>query len=443
METQELTIIEKSVNVIKTGGQVLQNNTQIASTAIRIGEKILADIATAGGINSPELDERANNFIARCNQRKSEMNEDRKAITQIMDEIKKAFTEQENLLDVKKDGTVAARLQTERNSYAKRVAEEAQAKVLEADRQAKLQMERVEVKAKMDSDLNRYFEDYLLEKKQAITKQFNEVTLETFVKFSDKLKSFEPFYKNEHLLAFKSSVKSYTLNEAEMNALRESSMAGKYGEFNKRLTDELTALKNDTLDKLTSKQAELHEQAKALYEATQAEIKRQAEIAQANGAKKKQLEAQAVIDKQKEDQRLADLKAEQIEREQQADAKLKEEAAEASRQAEINTQLQKDAELTQALFDKEFGTQMETTAPETRTGFNLNITHQVGYAQVFAFWWEHEGQKLALDKIANTKLSQMVTFCEKYAHKTGVKISSDYVKYENDYTAINRAKKAA
>ena len=39
------------------------------------------------------------------------MNEDRKAITQIIDEIKKAFTEQENKLDPTKDGTVSNKLQ--------------------------------------------------------------------------------------------------------------------------------------------------------------------------------------------------------------------------------------------------------------------------------------------------------------------------------------------
>jgi len=57
------------------------------------------------------------------------------------------------------------------------------------------------------------------------------------------------------------------------------------------------------------------------------------------------------------------------------------------------------------------------------------------------FWWEKEGVKLPLDKIENTKISQMVAFCEKYAHKQSEKIESEYVKYEEDYTAINRKAK--
>ena len=113
METQGLTIIEKSASIISTGGAVLQKNIDIAIKAEAVGNKILADIEVAGGINSPELDQRCNDFITKCKQRKGEMNEDRKAITQIIDEIKKAFTEQENKLDPTKDGTVSNKLQAQ------------------------------------------------------------------------------------------------------------------------------------------------------------------------------------------------------------------------------------------------------------------------------------------------------------------------------------------
>ena len=43
------------------------------------------------------------------------------------------------------------------------------------------------------------------------------------------------------------------------------------------------------------------------------------------------------------------------------------------------------------------------------------------------FWWEKEGVKLPLDKIEDTKISQMVAFCEKYAHKQSEKIGK-YIK---------------
>ena len=81
------------------------------------------------------------------------MNEDRKAITKIIDEIKKAFTEQENKLDPTKDGTVSNKLQAHRNAYAKRVAEEEKKRKEEAERQAKLQQERIDVKSKIDIQL--------------------------------------------------------------------------------------------------------------------------------------------------------------------------------------------------------------------------------------------------------------------------------------------------
>ena len=48
-----------------------------------------------------------------------------------------------------KDGTVSNKLQAHRNAYAKRVAEEEKKRKEEAERQAKLQQERIDVKSKL------------------------------------------------------------------------------------------------------------------------------------------------------------------------------------------------------------------------------------------------------------------------------------------------------
>ena len=441
METQELTIIEKSASIITTGGAVLQKNMEIAMKAEAVGNKILADIEAAGGINSPELDQRANDFIAKCKQRKGDMNEDRKAITQIIDEIKKAFTEQENKLDPTKDGTVSNKLQAHRNAYAKRVAEEEKKRKEEAERQAKLQQERIDVKSKIDIQLAQYFESHLLSKKQNMQNQFNACTLPTIDAFVKKLNDYQPFYENAHLLEFKPKTTSLTLDATEMDALRTSSMAGKYTEFNERFTNELKSFKQELLDKIPSKRIELTEQEAARVQAELEEKKRQAEIAKADGERKKRLEEEARLAKIAEEERLAKQKAEQEQREKEEAARIQAEAAEAQRQAELKAQIDKEAELTQALFDKEVSIQGAAPAPEIRTGYKITVTHQAGFAQIFMFWWEKEGVKLPLDKIENTKISQMVAFCEKYAHKQSEKIESEYVKYEEDYTAINRKAK--
>lgn len=439
--SKELSIIEKSASIITTGGAVLQKNMEIAMKAEAVGNKILADIEAAGGINSPELDQRANDFIAKCKQRKGDMNEERKAITQIIDEIKKAFTEQENKLDPTKDGTVANKLQTHRNAYVKRVAEEEKKRKEEAEHLAKLQQERVETKAKIDIELAQYFESHLLSKKQNMQNQFNACTLPTIDTFVKKLNDYQPFYENAHLLEFKPKTTYFTLDAVEMDALRTSSMAGKYTEFNDRFTNELKSFRQELLDKIPSKRIELTEQEAARIQAELEEKKRQEEIAKAAGKKKARLEEEARLAKIAEEERLAKQKAEREQREKEEAQRIQDEAAEAQRKAEEEARLKREAELTQTLFDKEVAIQNTTPAPETRTGYKITVTHQAGFAQIFMFWWEKEGVKLPLDKIENTKISQMVAFCEKYAHKNSEKIESQYVKYEDVYTAINRKAK--
>jgi len=441
METQELTIIEKSASIISTGGAVLQKNIDIAIKAEAVGNKILADIEVAGGINSPELDQRCNDFITKCKQRKGEMNEDRKAITQIIDEIKKAFTEQENKLDPTKDGTVSNKLQAHRNAYAKRVAEEEKKRKEEAERQAKLQQERIDVKSKIDIQLAQHFETHLLSKKQNMSNGLNACTLDIITAFEKKVNDFQPFYENAHLLGFKPIVTSFALDAQELEALRISAMAGKYTEFNERFISELKTFKQEILDKIPSKRTELFEQETARIKAEEEERIRQEEIAKADGEKKKRLEEEARLAKIAEAERMAKQKVEQELREQEEAKRIQAEAAEAQRQAELKAQMDKEAELTQNLFDKEIAIQGSASTPETRTGYKIIITHQAGFAQVFMFWWENEGIKLPLDKIENTKISQMVSYCEKYAYKYGTKIESQYLKYEDDYTAINRRAK--
>jgi hypothetical protein len=53
------------------------------------------------------------------------MNESRSSVTQIMDSLKSMYTEVENVLDVKKAGTVPFKIQEHRNAFAKQQAEEA------------------------------------------------------------------------------------------------------------------------------------------------------------------------------------------------------------------------------------------------------------------------------------------------------------------------------
>ncbi|MBK7883038.1 MAG: hypothetical protein IPJ81_03900 [Chitinophagaceae bacterium] len=62
-------------------------------------------------------------------------------------------------------------------------------------------------------------------------------------------------------------------------------------------------------------------------------------------------------------------------------------------------------------------------------------------SEIFAMWFEKEGKNLPIDKIGNTKLDQMKAWAEKHAFKTGTKIESKFIKYEESFKAVNRKAK--
>lgn len=441
METQELTLIEKSSEVIKSGGTILAKNIDIANKAVAVGNSILEQIQAEGGINTPELDKRANDYIARCKARKSEMNEERKGVTQILDEIKKAFTEQENKLDASKEGTAPYAIQQWRNSYAKKVAEEERKKREEAEHEAIKKQEQINVKAKIEVELIRYFENYISVKKLNILDGLNNSTLQDIDLFEKRLLQFNPETTNAYMGAFKIDITSILLTSSEINTIKDNLLSEMYERFKYKATSELSKAKEEVLGMIPSKRVQLQEQEAERIKAEEEERLRQEAIAKADGEKRAKLEEEARIARIAEEERLAAQKAEN-ERIAKEDAeRIAHEAEESKKQAELKAQLDREAEATQVLFEKEVALQSETSAPETRCGYNIVITHQAGFAQVFMFWWENEGVKLPLDKIANTKISQMVTYCEKYAQKYGTKLESQYVKYEDNYTAINRKSK--
>ena len=134
IENNQVAIIENSLDVLKTYPEILIANQTRKDKAIIVGNNILSAIANTG--MNPELDERAMKYLTNIATAKKEMNESRAAVTQIMDQLKGMFTTVENDLDVKKPGTIPARIQEERNAYAKKMAEEQERKRREAERDA-------------------------------------------------------------------------------------------------------------------------------------------------------------------------------------------------------------------------------------------------------------------------------------------------------------------
>lgn len=451
--TNQVAVIENSIEILKTGPQILQSNQERQQKALAVGRNILTSIQEKG--MDAELDEKAKNYLIKVNDATKEMKEKRASVTQIMDELKKMYTVVENELDPKKAGTIPAQIQTARDEYAKQQAEEAERKRKEAERQAAITKAKIEFKADAEVKLNAYFNDYLLSQKQKFTAKFNSLVLDSFADDAHAIRKYEPNYSQQHFEAFTIGNTSSLITAEAFSEILSEVKEGKYELFAARYKEEMTATKNDIVDKLPSKHAELQEQRRLEIEAAEAkrkaeeeERKRQEEMAKANEVERARLELEAEKARAAEAERQAALKAEQErleaerkKREQEEADKLAAEAAEAQRKAEEDALIKKQGEETMAMFEKEAAIAEAAPSPETRQGFEINVLHPVGYTQIFALWFEKVGKDLPVDKIGNTKLDQMKAWAEKEAHKSGTKIESKFLKYEETFKAVNRKAK--
>lgn len=396
----ELITTSQINDIAQNGAEVLSTNKERSEKALAVGRNILQAINAAGGLN-PELDARCNKYLVNCRNAKKEMEEARKPITQLFDQIKKEFTATENELDIRKDGTVPFVIQNHRNQYVKQIEAEKENKRLEQELKLNQEKERVDVKTSIESQLSAYVQKHIEGRKDALQKSFNEITLENFEAKAKALKELQPVYHKAHFIDFKPSIETKFIVVAEVAQLFDQVMATKDFELIAAVVEgELTAYIEELIEKLPSLKKELQR------------------IAAANAEEKKALEEA------------------RAKREAEEKAKREADAAEAQRKKEEELKLQAEGEKADAIMDNlEL---FDDKGPETRSGYNINILHQAGAVEIFQFWFEREGAKCTIEELERKSIGQMKTFCERAAHKDGEMISSKYLKYEAVYKAVNR-----
>jgi hypothetical protein len=449
---ETLQIIERSADLVRNGGQILLANQSRAAKAVAVGSKILSDIQANGGKLNASLDERAMKYLANCSAALKDMQDQRKEVTQIMDALKKLYTEAEGQLDVKKAGTPAAIMQQHRNDYAREQAEEARRREQEAARQRQKESEAVELKAEISRQFYSRFNRHLSSQKQIMSNDFNLITLENYEAAQNHFSGIDPVWKYSDHSNFQPDLLARHHVPAELQQMISGIISETFEAFAAQFRTEMLEHRQSILDKLPSKKAELEriaEQERLQLEEErrqqEAERIRKAELQKAEGEKKKQLEEQQRVEREQEQQRLQQLEEDRRQQEQarlqreEADRqRLAQEEAGRKRRAEEAIELQKAEGNTLALFNETAAVAEAVQAPEARQGYEINVTHQAGFVQIFQFWFEREGKNLPIDKMGNTKLDQMKGWCEKLAHKTGEQIESKFLSYVPTYKAVNR-----
>lgn len=414
METvdNQLTVIDKSIEVFRGGSAILLSHQTRASKALKVAASILEIWEQAYALQDPEerrsalaaIDKRSNDFLANCGKALTEMQEGRKAVTQLMDAIKKMFTEEEGKLDAKKDGKPAL-IQQQRNKYAKFLHEEQERQRKESEAKAAKAKEELDIRTTIKNAISQCLLSYLAKRKNLITNRFHEITLDTFGEKSAALKTMPIGFPTDKLGEIVQYSRPFFSRHSDAEYLViQGDVHEQYdfSAFHAEYTQQISDLKQSLLDKLPSK--------------------------------KQELEALASAD---ENERIR-LENERMNREAEEKRRLEKEADEARLKAEQETELAKASGTAQLLFDQVAETAVETPAPEIRSGFEITVTHPAGWVEVFQFWYQREGCKLKPEDMGKKSLNQMKTFAEGVAKKSGEKIDSKFLNYETAIKSVNR-----
>lgn len=371
------------------------NKNQLSCGRCRMaGEQLLATIKAMG--MSDEIDQTVAKYLEKTRRTVKEMNERRAPVTKLFDQVRKEFTTLENEIDPAKAGTVPFQLQQLRNQYAamKREQEEARRRAEEAQRQS--EMARNKYRTDCIDDYKFKFNDLINTRINELTTLDRSVTLENYQVVYDTVSAFVVELPADWCPP--SSVRQpYNLTTDEARKICGDAMRGLLGQFAEQYKAEIGDYRQDILDRLPSKKAELERVAKA-DAAEAARIK--AEMAKREAAEAARKEAERIA-REKEEAKKA-------------------EAMKANSEA-VN------------LFNL---AQASTPAyqPKAKVTKKINVTAPSGYMQVMSMWWAKEGCNLSkeeLDKI----FKKQIAFCEKVANKEGEFIDDPGIQYVEEVKA--------
>ena len=388
--------------VIRTN-DTLQINGSSALKAVEAGKMIIAEIQREG--MSDQMDEKCNNYLVKLRKTASALEERRKPITQLFDQIKASFTTLERTIDIKSETYTT--IQGHRDNYARIKAEEQRKREQEARRKLEIERERADVISKMESALDVHFTHYLSSVKRNLMEKFNRITLENYPDLSTEIANVSTRYPIEHFESFNINLTMVYLSDQDKVRLREEAMMGKYSAFLPEFAREITDFKTDLIAKLPSKRRELDEILMA-----EKRDKQEAERLKSERLERERLENERLAQQTKD-------------REQKAI----EEASGRKQEAEMNS-----------LFEAASEASVIGVQPSVRKTLKIEVLNPAGYVQLFQVWFEAEGMKLPMDQIEKKTVAQMKAYCEKLASKDGEMINSRYLRYEEEIKTVAKAR---
>ena len=398
--SEELVKRESVDMIVSQAPQSYESNKTSLARCTDAGQALLDTIEAAGGMTD-ELDAKAANFIVKAKRTVEKMNEQRSPVTKLFDQIRKAFTEMENAIDVNKSGNVVNKLQLLRNEYAaKKRAEE------EARRQAELEKQRA-FQAKRDY-ATAVEENYRQQANAAIITRINQlnaldasVTVDNSNDVMAKLKAFPCEITPTEISAWRCTARVpacyLTINDCQ--TIQRDVLASITQSVIEQSRFDVASLRDDILDRLPSKVRQL------------------------------QLAAQASAEEAER------IKAELARREAEEAMRREEER----KRKEAEEQAKKEMQAKQANLDNLFGQaglQTESYQPKTRVKKVVTILSADAFPQILSAWWSKEGQYLDIAELAKI-FKKQITFVEKMANDKSAPelIEHPSIRYDEDVKA--------
>ena len=354
----ELIKVTEVTNLLSQFPDIVGRNSKSVENCNNVGQTIL-DTIDAEGMNE-DLDAKASEYIDKVRVTMKNMNSRRTPFTQIFDKIRSHFTSQEKAIDPKDLSTIPGKIVAARNKYAQKKHEEAELRRKETERRAAYEQEKATYRQNVENGVNAHFSRYLQNKINELHNIYNTLTFATFDRDSIGITIFSNEYKPAHFEAYCEEYTTYYLSKDDKQAIRKSVLNGKFETFAAKFKTDISLAKQDIIDRLPSKRAELQE--------VEELRKRDAVAAQAAEEERKQREALE-----------AKKRLEEIQRQEEED---KQKAAMQAQQASMTN-----------LFDASAAT---VAAPPTNAKVKekIQVLHPQGFLEIFQMWWLGDTEKL-------------------------------------------------
>lgn len=392
----EITKFEKSVGVLKgLKGVYIENKTSL-DKATEYSNKV---IDSGKAAMSDELYNKMKNLIKKLNATQKSMNENRKPITQIMDALKKEFTEMEG--KVSKNGDIQRKLNSMMQMYVDYLEKQRIAKEKEREKILKRNNELSSIIPDMEYYYNQEFQNHLSNAKLEIQNylyDLKEMSEENEIK--EKIKSYPVNYTKFSEIEWSGKGRYEFVKPEEIEKqVKNYNFQILRNKFLEEFKNDIGVFKVETIDKIPTIISRIKENEKI--------------------QKEKDAEKQAALKKAQEE------KDRKFKEEQER--KIKEDSLKKTESAKIESDM-KFAE-NSIKGTASYNSEVVKSSIKTKYQYEIEVTDKTGYAKIFIFWFENEGKKLSADKIEKYTLGRAKKYAEKRATDDEVFIESEFVQY--------------